>query len=217
MAPEARGTSEASRRAENTLTGHTRLFLLLGKASSRSAGIARVFLRLCVLSVACFSSKQCPSKSQRYAGFDHCHAFHGLGLPPLVGSLGPRRSRASRPSRASCPSRPSAFLPLVIRGLSGRPLCASPWAPCPSRAFAPSWAHCPSRASCPSRALSSLSSGLLLVLKFSSPFRAVCSMFSDYLFVRFRAQLSGLFRATCSFFSNSLVLFERFAPGSQIL
>ena len=34
MAPEAKGANETSRRAENTLTGRTRFFLLLDKASS---------------------------------------------------------------------------------------------------------------------------------------------------------------------------------------
>ena len=60
MAPEARGTNETTRRAESTLTGHTMFVLLLDKASSRRAGIAWVFLRLCVLSVACFSSQEVP-------------------------------------------------------------------------------------------------------------------------------------------------------------
>ena len=82
MGPEAIGTNEASRRAENTLTGHTRLFLFLDKASSRRAGIARVFLRLCVLSVACFSSKQSPSNSQIMQGSITVTQFPGSGFRP---------------------------------------------------------------------------------------------------------------------------------------
>ena len=41
MTPEAKGTNEASRKAENTLTGHTGLFfLLLDKDSSPSVSLA---------------------------------------------------------------------------------------------------------------------------------------------------------------------------------
>ena len=68
----------------------------------------------------------------------------------------------------------------------------------------------------------SLSSGLLLVLKFSNLIGAVRSWCSQvflplssglYLVLEF----SSLFRAACSLFSNSLLSFERFAPCSQFL
>ena len=119
------------------------------------------------------------------------HPFAGFLL--FVGFL---PSRARCPPRASCPSRlpalrelaalagsllfagslPSAFLPFDSRGLSAlRGFAAT------SRASCPSWTPCSSRASCLSQALKSLSSGLLLVVKFSSPFRAVCSLFSNSL------------------------------------
>ena len=54
---------------------------------------------------------------------------------------------------------------------------------------------------------SSLSNGLLRVLKLSSRFRAVCSLFSNSLLSLERFAL----------FSNSLVSFERFVPCSQII
>ena len=95
-----------------------------------------------------------------------------------------------------------------------------------------------------SQILYNRSSGLLLVLKFPSPFRPVCSLFSNFLrsserfapcsqipFSFFRAvcalfqileslssglllvlKFSTLFQAVCSLFSNSLVPFEWFAP-----
>ena len=98
--PETRGTNEASRRAENTLTGHTWLFLLLlDKASSRRAGIARVCLRLCVLSVACFSSRQHPSNSQGCAGFAWASALGGL---PALHGLNALRLHFSSLFRAVC-------------------------------------------------------------------------------------------------------------------
>ena len=116
-------------------------FLLLDKASFRRAGIARVFLRLCVLSVACFSSKQCPSNSQGYAGFDHFHAFPGLGLPPLfAGAL------RGLPALYDLPPSGPGSLPFA----GFRPfLCGLPGLP--------------------------------------SLFRAVCSLFSNCLLLRFRA------------------------------
>ena len=141
MVPEARGTNEASRRAENTLitlTGHTKLFLLLDNASSRRAGNDRVFLRVFFVLLVFPPSKSRALRNRRvvHVGFDDCHAFPGLGLPPLAGSP----PFAGSLPLAACPSR----------------------APCPSRAFGPSPARCPSWVPCPS--LQSLSS----VLKFSS-------------------------------------------------
>ena len=79
-----------------------------------------------------------------------------------------------------------------------------------------------------------LSSGLRLVLKFSSLFQAVCTLISSSLFERFSVSIRKLFspfRAVCSFLSNfwslsfvllfvlktpSIVWFERIIPGSQI-
>ena len=73
----------------------------------------------------------------------------------------------------------------------------------------------------------SFSSGLLLVLKCSSLFRVVCSLFSiPFLrsisrvsFERFASccQFSSLIQAACSLFSNYQVPFGRSAPCSQIL
>ena len=71
-----------------------------------------------------------------------------------------------------------------------------------------------------------LSSGLVLLLKFSSGFRAACSLFSISLvsFEILESLPSGLvlvleffssFRAVCSS-SNSLVSFERFVHFSQV-
>ena len=53
----------------------------------------------------------------------------------------------------------------------------------------------------------SLSSGLLLVLKFFAVFRGQLLV----------PRIPSTFRAVCALFSSSLVSFERFAPCSQIL
>ena len=119
LAPAARGTNEASRRAENTLTGHTTLFYFLTRLRldvpvSPGCFCAYVFFLLLVC--------QRPSISQGYAGFDHYHAFTGLGLPPFVGSP-PFAGfpQASRPSRASCPL-PSCPSRAACFSLASRPL-----------------------------------------------------------------------------------------------
>ena len=58
--------------------------------------------------------------------------------------------------------------------------------------------------------------GLLLVLKLSSPFRAVCCLFSSSPAFPERlapdSQISNLFRAVYSLFSSSLFFFERLDP-----
>ena len=63
MTLEAKAPHEASRKAENILTGHKGLCLLL--------------IRI---------HPDVPL-SPEFAGFDHCHAFPGLGLPPFAGCL----------------------------------------------------------------------------------------------------------------------------------
>ena len=161
-------------------------------------------------------------------GFDHCHAFPGLELPPRAGS----------PPFAG-------FLPFADHALVGLPALhwlscfrpfagsllfegfplqafAPPWAPCPSRPSCPSQAHCPWRTSCTgalcglsalrgvstlfrafaacSQILKFLSSGLLLVFKVSRLFRAFCSLFLIL-------QLASLFRAARMIDSNYRSLF----------
>ena len=62
------------------MTGHTRLLLLLDKASSRRAGIVRVFVRLHVLSVAFFCSINSALRIRALHGFSALR-----GLPALRG------------------------------------------------------------------------------------------------------------------------------------
>ena len=87
-----------------------------------------------------------------------------------------------------------------------------------------------------SQILYSLSSGLLLVLKVSSPFRAVCALFSNFLvsfewwfapcYQNLYSLSSGLlpalkipnpFRTVCALLLDFLVSCKRFAPCSQFL
>ena len=64
----------------------------------------------------------------------------------------------------------------------------------------------------------SLSSGRLLVLKFSTIFLGLLLVFNFSTLFRAVCSLShSAFRAVCALFSNSLVSFERFAPCSPIL
>ena len=135
IAPKARGTHEASRKA-----GHTRLFLTLRQGFMQTCryrpGVSALMCSFCCL----FFLKAVPF------GFDHCHAFPGLELPPRAGS----------PPFAG-------FLPFADHALVGLPAlhwlsCFRPFAGSllfegfPLQAFAPPWAPCPSRPSCPSQA-----------------------------------------------------------------
>ena len=113
MAPEARGTHEASRRAENTVTGHTRLFLLY--LLTILCCCAYVFFLLLLVFP--------PSGALRIRR----DMQFSITVTPFPDSAF-RPWRAPRPSRASCPSRPSAFLPFAgslvfaswfLRGLHG--------------------------------------------------------------------------------------------------
>ena len=64
----------------------------------------------------------------------------------------------------------------------------------------------------------SLSSGRLLVLKFSTIFLGLLLVFNFSTLFRAVCSLShSAFRADCALFSNFLVSFERFAPCSPIL
>ena len=60
------------------------------------------------------------------------------------------------------------------------------------------------------------SESLDFVVKIASPFRAVCSLFSNSSLFGALCCLCQSFRAVCSSCSSSLVSFERFGPCSQI-
>ena len=174
MAPEARGTNEASRRAEKSLTGHTRPFYF----STRLHPDVRVFCAYAFCLWLVFPPSSALRIRRVMQSSITVTRFPGSGFRPWR-ALCP--SWASRPSRASCPFHLRALWWLT--GFRG-----------------------PVMGSVPSRALSSFSSGLLLALKFSSPFRAACTLFSNSL-VSFEQC------APCS----QILCFLSFAPGSQIL
>ena len=220
MALEARGTHEASRRAENTLTGHTRLFCFLTRLypDVYLTGVSVLMCSLCCL----FFLQAVPFV---FAAFCRVRSLSRLSLVrglPAVRGLPLRRLPALHGLPPSCPSRAAWFsrAPCFLR-LPG--LCHSrasrPGLPAllSARGLA---AHrrLPALRGLPSlfravslfvlKILQSLSSSWLLVLKFS------IHSFSRglLLFVRF----SSLFRAVCSLFPKSLVSFERLAPCSLI-
>ena len=91
-----------------TLTGHTKLFLLLDNASSRRAGNDRVFLRVFFVLLVFPPSKSRALRNRRvvHVGFDDCHAVPGFGLPlgGLPALRGPPALIASfRPFTGSLP------------------------------------------------------------------------------------------------------------------
>ena len=192
MAPEAKGTNEASRKAENPLTGHTNAV-----TSSRRA-LAR-----------------CPSRAPR-----RLLAVRVLQAPRRLAALHVLSSRAVCSlfsnslfcferlapvfSNSLAPFRAVLFLILKFFSVP-RVVCSlkfpSPLAVCffvsislmSYKRFAP---------------VLSLSSGSLLCFKFRSLFQAVCSLF---------LKLLSPFGAVCSLLSNFLASFAWFAPCSQIL
>ena len=114
MAPEARGTNEASRRAEKSLTGHTRPFYF----STRLHPDVRVFCAYAFCLLLVFPPSSALRIRRVMQSSITVTRFPGSGFRPWR-ALCP--SWASRPSRASCPS----FVPfggsLVFAGPSWAP------------------------------------------------------------------------------------------------
>ena len=164
---------------------HNKAFLLLDKASSRRSGIARgVSALLC--SFCCLLCLQ--AARLEFAWLCRVRSpsrLPGLGLPPLARPPPFRRFPALR-------ELPAGFLPFArFRPFMGSLPFAGPATDLHFAGSRPFTRSLPFAASRPSL------------------FRAVCSLFSNSLYIRVRA--------VCSLFSNSLVLFERFAPCSQVL
>ena len=225
MAPEAKGTNEASRKAENPLTGHTNAV-----TSSRPAAITRLglpplagsppfagFLPLHGLPPSCPSLARCPSRAprgllavrvlqapRRLAALHVLSSLFRAVCSLFSNSLFCFERLAPVFSNSLAPFRAVLFLILKFFSVP-RVVCSlkfpSPLAVC----FFVSISLMSYKRFAP---VLSLSSGSLLCFKFRSLFQAVCSLF---------LKLLSPFGAVCSLLSNFLVSFAWFAPCSQIL